>query len=142
MLPQMSSNLHKSFISNAIIKLKNEFLAPRVFSVYTLMKIHNRGKFDQCSICNCLVKNLQSFAYRFSIHEIALFRRFLGAYFLNMVQYCRNSQQRQYSSKHEQSLKNFLITRLFMEKGWTQSQHFWSCFDPSFSPADGQNRKK
>ena len=28
-----------------------------------------------------------------------------------------------------------------MEKGRTQSQHFWSKFDPSFPPEDGQNRK-
>ena len=29
-----------------------------------------------------------------------------------------------------------------MEKGQTQSWHFWSNFDPSFPPKDGQNRKK
>ena len=36
------------------------------------MKIYNRGKFHQYSICG-EVKNFQGFAYRFSIHEIALF---------------------------------------------------------------------
>ena len=29
-----------------------------------------------------------------------------------------------------------------MEKGLTQSWHFWSNFDPSFPPKDGQYRKK
>ena len=56
------------------------------------MKIHNRGKFHHYSICSCYVENFQSFAYCFSIHEIALFGRFLGPY-SNMVQYCRNSHR-------------------------------------------------
>ena len=29
-----------------------------------------------------------------------------------------------------------------MEKGRTQSWHFWSNFDPSFPPGDDQNQKK
>ena len=76
-------------------------------SVYTLMKIHNRGKFHQYSICDCKVNNFQSFMYRFSIHEIALFGKFLGPYFPSMVQYYRYSQQRQYSSKQKHCLNIF-----------------------------------
>ena len=38
--------------------------------------------------------------------------------------------------------KLFGRIRLFTEKGQTQSWHFWSNFDPSFPPKDGQNRKK
>ena len=48
-LPQMSSNLYKSFTSNAIKLISGS----KSFSVYTLMKIHNRGKFHQYSICGC-----------------------------------------------------------------------------------------
>ena len=42
------------------------------------MKTHNRGKFHQYSVCGFQVKNFQNFAYRFRIHEMALFGRFLG----------------------------------------------------------------
>ena len=45
--------------------------------------------------------------YRFSIHEIALFGKFLGPYFPSMVQYYRYSQQRQYSSKQKHCLNFF-----------------------------------
>ena len=48
-LPQMSSNLYKSFTSNAIKLISGS----KSFSVYTLMKIYNRGKFHQYSICGC-----------------------------------------------------------------------------------------
>ena len=42
------------------------------------IKIHNCGKFYYHSICE--VKNFQSFSYRFSSHEMTLFRGFLGPY--------------------------------------------------------------
>ena len=42
-----------------------------------LMKIHNVGMFHQYSICSCQVKNLKSFAYQFSIHEMVLTQVFL-----------------------------------------------------------------
>ena len=29
-----------------------------------------------------------------------------------------------------------------METGWIQSFHFWSNFDHSFPPEDGENREK
>ena len=44
------------------------------------MKIHNSGKFHQDSVCGCQFKNLKSLSYQFSIHEMALFGRFLGPY--------------------------------------------------------------
>ena len=39
----------------------------------SLMKIHNRDKFNQCSICGCQVINLPMFSWRCNIHEMALF---------------------------------------------------------------------
>ena len=52
--PQMSSSLYKSFTSDAIKSSKNKWISgSKNFSVYTLMKIHNRRKFHQYSICDC-----------------------------------------------------------------------------------------
>ena len=48
-----------------------------------LIKIHNRGKFYDYSIFDCLVI---SFSYRFSIHEMALLGEVLG---LNTPKYCQ-----------------------------------------------------
>ena len=51
-LLQMSSNLYKSFTSDAIkLNQKKWISGSKSFLVYTLMKINNRGKFRQCSIC-------------------------------------------------------------------------------------------
>ena len=58
-----------------------------------------------------------------------------------MVRYYRKSHQRQYSRKQKYCLKNFWWIQVFIEKGRTQSWHFWSNFDPSFPPENGQNRK-
>ena len=57
------------------------------------MKIHNRGKFHKYSISGCQVKNFQSFAYQFSIHEIGLLGRFWDLPFPNMTQYYQDSHQ-------------------------------------------------
>ena len=68
-LHQMSPNLYKSFTSDATKLSQKKWISDsKSFSVYTLMKIHNRCKFHQYNICGCWVKNFQSFAYRFSIH--------------------------------------------------------------------------
>ena len=66
------------------------------------------------------LKNFPNFAYRFSIHERALFGRFLGPYSPSMVQYYRKSHQRQYSRKKKYCLKIFWWIQVFMEKGRTQ----------------------
>ena len=43
-----------------------------------LMNIHNRGKFHHYSFCGSQVINFQMFSWQCSIHEIALFEKFLG----------------------------------------------------------------
>ena len=62
----------KNWISDPKVDSDSE-----VFS-YNLMKIHNRSKFHEYRICGCQVKNFQSFESRFSIHEMAHFKRFFG----------------------------------------------------------------
>ena len=53
-LPQIASNLYKNFTNDAIkLSKKKKFSGSKSFSVYTLMKIHNRGKLHQYSICGC-----------------------------------------------------------------------------------------
>ena len=49
-LPQMLSNLYKSFTSNAKLSQKKWISGPKSFLIYNLMKIHNRGKFYQYNI--------------------------------------------------------------------------------------------
>ena len=46
--------------------------APIFCQVAVLMKIHNCGHFHQYNICDCQVKNFQSFWYRFSIHGMVV----------------------------------------------------------------------
>ena len=44
------------------------------------MKLRNRVKFHQYTICGCQVNNFQSSAYQISIHAGLIFERFLGHY--------------------------------------------------------------
>ena len=62
------------FFVNSLLHLMSH--APTFCHIKGLIKIHNHGKFDQYSICGCQVENFQSFAYRFSIHEMAVFEGF------------------------------------------------------------------
>ena len=51
-LPQMLSNLYKRFTSDAIKLGKKKWISgSKDFLVYLLIKIQNRGKFHQYSIC-------------------------------------------------------------------------------------------
>ena len=51
-LPQMLSNLYKRFTSDAIKLGKKKWISgSKNFLVYLLIKIQNRGKFHQYSIC-------------------------------------------------------------------------------------------
>lgn len=110
-LPQMWSNLFKNFSSYAawlfLMWFKNSKKLgkklnfwPKGFSVY-ILKLHNCGKFLD-SICGCSVKNFESFAYWFSIHDGG----FGTPASLDMIQYYQNSHQRYYSSKPKYCLKN------------------------------------
>ena len=48
-------------------------LHPRFCQMKDFIKIYIFGKFHQCSISGCEIKNFQSFLYWFRIHEIAPF---------------------------------------------------------------------
>ena len=52
--------------------------APRFFQMKDLIQIYICDKFLQNSICCCEVKNVLSFSYWFSIHEVAPFFRRRG----------------------------------------------------------------
>ena len=89
------------------------------------MKIYNRGKFHQYSLCGCQVKNFQSFAYRFSIHEKALFGNFLRFYSPKYGPNLPNVSP-EVVLQQTKTLKKYFFEgfRVFMEKGRTQSLTF------------------
>ena len=122
-LPQMLPNLYKSFTSDPIklSQKKKEFLALRAFRSTLSWRYIIVVSFISIAFVSFKLKNFPNFAYRFSIHERALFGRFLGPYSPSMVRYYRKSHQRQYSRKQKYCLKNFWWIQVFMEKGRTQS---------------------
>ena len=106
--------------------------APFFCQVKDLMKIHNRDKFHQYSICSCHVKNFQSFAYRHYIHEMALFGRFFGPHLPKYGPFLPKIVTRK-SILANKSIDWKLLWRVrsFMEKQRTQSVHFLSNLDLS-----------
>ena len=71
-------NLKTDFFAHSKTLFVYALLQPmsyaQIFSqIKGLMKINNRSKFISITFVVCLVKNVQSFAYWFSIHETALF---------------------------------------------------------------------
>ena len=60
--------------------------APIFCRMKGLMKIHNRDKFHQCSLCGSQVINFPMFLWRCSIYEMAIFGGFLGP---NSPKYCQ-----------------------------------------------------
>ena len=68
--------------------------ASRLCEMKDLNKIHIRGNFHQYSICGCAVKNVQSFMYRLSIHEMTPFWALWALTPPNIVQSCWNFDQR------------------------------------------------
>ena len=105
--------------------------APFFCQVKDLMKIHNRDKFHQYSICSCHVKNFQSFAYRHCIHEMALFG-FLGPHLPKYGPFLTKIVTRKSILANKSIVWKLLWrVRSFMEKQRTQSVHFWSNLDLS-----------
>ena len=98
----------KSFTSDTIkLTQKNEFLTLRAFRFTLSWRYIIVVSFISIAFVSFKLKNFPNFAYRFSIHERALFGRFLGPYSPSMVQYYRKSHQRQYSRKKKYCLKIF-----------------------------------
>ena len=99
-----------------------------------LMKVHNRDKFHQCSICGWQVINFPMLLWQCSIHEMALFGGFLGLPPPNIARFCWTFQQR-----HKHFLKNFSN---FYRNGTHPKSACLVQLTPFFPPEDDQNRKK
>ena len=102
-----------------------------------LMKIHNRGKFDQYSICGCQVKIFSKFCKPIRHPWNGCFEFFCALTPSNMVRFYRNFHQRQYFSRQKQYLNNLSKIWIFTETGRTQNLRFRS----PVPPEECRNRK-
>ena len=117
--------------------LRPMIYVPSFYLLKDLMKIRNRGKFHQYSICSCL-KIFKVLCTDSASMRWPLLEDFCGLTSPNMVQFCRNSRGSTLANKN--IVLNFF--RVFREKGRIQSFHFWSHFEPAVTPWRWRKSKK
>ena len=117
--------------------LRPMIYVPSFYLLKDLMKIRNRGKFHQYSICSCL-KIFKVLCTDSASMRWPLLEDFCGLTSPNMVQFCRNSRGSTLANKN--IILNFF--RVFREKGRIQSFHFGPILNPLLPLEDDENRKK
>ena len=106
-----------------------------IFCLVTdLVKVHNRGKFHQYSICSCQVESFQNFVLQIdsSSTNWPFSEGFWALTPPNMAQFFRNAYQRYPCSKQKHCLKNFRRSDLLWKGDGPRVCIFGLPFSPHF----------